>query len=104
MDPTDPKVAQRAVDKPAQNTPVTVALNHDRGQDNAAVVTAAARGALAAELLAIAFAHGIPVREDADLAEVLAAMEVESEIPLAAAAAVAEILSYVYRLNRETDD
>ena len=34
---------------------------------------------------------------DADLAEILATIEIESEIPLEALAAVAEILSYVYR-------
>jgi flagellar biosynthesis protein len=39
------------------------------------------------------------VREDADLAELLVAVDVESEIPLEALAAVAEILSYVYRAN-----
>ena len=33
----------------------------------------------------------------ADLAEILATIEVESEIPLEALAAIAEILSYVYR-------
>ncbi len=37
------------------------------------------------------------MRTDADLAEILAAVEVDSEVPLQALAAVAEILSYVYR-------
>ncbi|MCH7861928.1 MAG: hypothetical protein IH998_09615, partial [Proteobacteria bacterium] len=41
------------------------------------------------------------VREDADLAEILQAMEIDSEIPVAAFAAVAEILAYVYRANRD---
>ncbi len=41
------------------------------------------------------------VRADADLAEILAAVEVDSEIPLQALAAVAEILSYVYRANSQ---
>ena len=39
------------------------------------------------------------MREDADLAEVLTAIDVDSEIPIEAFAAVAEILSYVYRAN-----
>lgn len=79
----------------------TVAVALGAGQDRTSVpkVTAAAHGALAERLLEIAFANGVPVREDADLAEVIAALEVESDIPVAAFAAIAEILSYVYRLN-----
>ena len=54
---------------------------------------------LAHQILAIAFAQGIRVREDADLAELLSHVDVDSEIPLEAFAAVAEILAYVYRAN-----
>ena len=39
------------------------------------------------------------VREDANLAEILEAIEIDTEVPLHALAAVAEILSYVYRAN-----
>ncbi len=60
-------------------------------------VVASGRGDLAEQILQIAFDRGIKVRTDADLAEILATVEVESEIPLEALAAVAEILSYVYR-------
>ncbi len=60
-------------------------------------VVASGRGAVAEQILQIAFDRGIKVRNDADLAEILATIEVESEIPLEALAAVAEILSYVYR-------
>ena len=60
-------------------------------------MVASGRGALAEQILRIAFDRGVKVRNDADLAEILATIEVESEIPLEALAAVAEILSYVYR-------
>ena len=62
-------------------------------------ITAAGRGVLAEQILEIAFARGVKVREDAELAEILAAIEVDSEVPVEALAAVAEILSYVYRAN-----
>ncbi len=69
-----------------------------QGQGRAAPrVVASGRGALAEQILQIAFARGVKVRNDADLAEILATIEVESEIPIEALAAVAEILSYVYR-------
>ena len=62
-------------------------------------VIASGRGSIAEQILALAFANGIKVREDADLAELLSAVELDSEIPLEAFTAVAEILSYVYRAN-----
>ena len=82
--------------------PVAVAIQDrpgdPRGQGRAAPrVVASGRGALAEQILQIAFDRGVKVRNDADLAEILATIEVESEIPLEALAAVAEILSYVYR-------
>lgn len=79
--------------------PVAVALSHDPDQDGRPVVVASGRGAVAEQIVALAFAHGVRVRTDADLVEVLAAVEVDSVIPLEAFVAVAEILAYVYRAN-----
>ena len=62
-------------------------------------VIAKGEGALAEQILEIAFDRGIKVRSDADLAEILSAVEVDCEIPLEALAAVAEILTYVYRAS-----
>lgn len=67
-------------------------------------VTASGRGAVAEQILQIAFERGIKVRTDSDLAEILAAVEVDSEIPLAALAGVAEILRYLYRTDAAQDD
>ena len=39
------------------------------------------------------------VRKDPDLVQILSAVEVDCEIPVEAFAAVAEILTYVYRAN-----
>lgn len=76
-----------------------VALSHERPRRERPKVVAAGRGAVAEQILQIAFANDIKVREDADLVEVLSSVDVESEIPLEALAAVAEILAYVYRAN-----
>ena len=65
-------------------------------------VVATGRGAVAEQILQVAFAAGVRVREDADLVEVLSAVDLDSEIPLEALAAVAEILAYVYRANGAT--
>lgn len=76
-----------------------VALQYERGIDDAPRVVATGKGALAEQILAIADAQGIKVRKDADLIEILSTLEVDSVIPLEAFAAVAEILSYVYAAN-----
>jgi flagellar biosynthesis protein len=76
---------------------IAVAIEDRPGDKAAPRVVASGRGALAEQILQIAFDRGVKVRHDADLAEILATIEVESEIPLEALAAVAEILSYVYR-------
>ncbi len=83
---------------PRQSPALAVALREEAEGGNPRV-TAAGRGALAEQILEIAFARGVKVREDADLAEILAAIEVDSEVPVEALAAVAEILSHVYRAN-----
>ena len=84
-------------------SPVAVAVEHDRSSQSAPRVTAKGRGALAEQILQIAFDRGVKVRNDADLAEILAAIELDSEIPLETFAAVAEILSYVYRAQARLD-
>ena len=78
---------------------VAVALHYDPDQPELPKVTASGRGAVAEQILQLAFANGVKVRTDPDLAEVLAAVEVDSVIPLEAFVAVAEILAYVYRAN-----
>jgi len=89
-------------DKPKKaKRPIAVALQYEPKRDeDAPRVVATGRGKLADRILKIAFASGVKVREDADLAQVLAAVEVDSMIPLEAFMAVAEILAYVYRANK----
>jgi len=62
-------------------------------------VVASGQGTLAEQIVQIAWANNIKVREDADLVEILSAIDIDSEIPIEAFAAVAEILAYVYRAN-----
>lgn len=81
--------------------PVAVALEYDRATRHLPKVVASGRGMLAEAILALAFEHGVKVREDADLAEVLSLVEVGEDIPAEAFLAVAEILAYLYRANGE---
>lgn len=83
----------------ASRPPVAVALKDDKKRQDSPRITASGRGPVAEQILQLAFAHGVKVREDADLAEVLAALELDSPIPLEAFAAVAEIMTYLYQAN-----
>ena len=76
-----------------------VALEHAPGEAGTPTVLASGRGAVARQILDIAFASGVKVREDADLVEILSTLEVGDEIPIIAFAAVAEILTHVYRFE-----
>ena len=82
-----------------RKTSIAVALKYGPDSEYAPKVVAGGRGAVAEQILQVAFAAGVKVREDADLAEMLSTIDVESEIPVEAFATVAEILAYVYRLN-----
>lgn len=62
-------------------------------------VVATGRGLVAEQILELAFANGVKVREDADLVQILAAIDVDTQIPVEAIVAVAEILAHVYRAN-----
>jgi flagellar biosynthesis protein len=78
-----------------------VALRYDGAARQAPEVVAKGRGETARRILTLAREHGVPVRNDPDLLELLAACEVGEEIPLELYAAVAELLAYLYRVNRE---
>ena len=78
---------------------VAIALKHKLGQEAAPHVVAKGYGAVAETIMKLAFANDVRVRHDPDLIEVLAAVEVDCQIPIEAFAAVAEILSYVYQAN-----
>ncbi len=83
-----------------QASEVAVALKYDRASDRLPFVTAKGRGAIAAQIVAMAEQHGVPVRRDGELAQVLAALDVGQPIPTVAFAAVAEVLAYLYRLDK----
>jgi flagellar biosynthesis protein len=89
-------------DKPEDRRPqpLAIALRHPDGTPSAPRIVASARGFAAERIIELAFANGVKVREDADLAEMLAAVDIGDEIPFAAFSAVAEILAYIYRASQ----
>lgn len=88
----------RAPNDPDQ---IAVALEYEGIEDKAPKIVASGRGGVADQILQVAFAEGVRVREDSDLAQILSLLDVGEEIPLEAFATVAEILTYVYKANGE---
>lgn len=86
-------------EKGEKTTPKT-AVAIEAGPDNALPkVVASGRGVLAEQILRLAFENNVKVREDADLAALLATLELDHDIPAEAVVAVAEILARVFEAN-----
>ena len=81
--------------------PVAFAIKDQKKNNRAPTILAKGHGEVAEKILRLAFDNDIKVRTDEDLAEILSVVEVDCEIPLEAFAAVAEILTYVYKANSD---
>lgn len=76
-----------------------VALRHEPGTKDAPEVVATGSGEVAKKILDLADFHGIPVHRDPDLVHVLSHLDVGESIPPELYRVVAEILSFIYRIN-----
>lgn len=78
-----------------------VSLRYDSQKNTAPKVTAKGKGQVAENIIALAHAHDIPVQQDPDLIEVLSQVDVDQEIPPAVYQVVAELLAFVYKMNKD---
>lgn len=77
-----------------------IALRYDIDRDKAPLVLASGRGPIADEILRIAEDNKIPLYEDPELAKLLSKLELDVEIPPELYTLVAEVLFFVYKLDR----
>ena len=77
----------------------SVALTYDAPR--APRVVASGRGVIGQKIIETAQAHGVPIQQNAVLAEALSTIELETEIPERLYVAVAEILAFVLRTAEE---
>ena len=82
-------------------TDYAVAVGYDHTKQAAPKVLAKGQGPIAQKIVQIAIDEGIEIRQDADLVQILKAVDIDEEIPVEAFAAVAEIISYVYQVNNK---
>ena len=78
-----------------------VAMRYSSQTDNAPRVVAKGGGYIAEKILEIARQNNIPIHEDPDLLEILAKVDIMEEIPPELYKVVAELLAYVYRMNKK---
>ena len=77
-----------------------VAVRYDVEKDRAPRVTAKGRSLVADRILAEAKKNGIPVYQNKSLVNMLMALELDREIPPELYRTVAEVLAYVYRIDK----
>ncbi|HQN45716.1 MAG TPA: EscU/YscU/HrcU family type III secretion system export apparatus switch protein [Rugosibacter sp.] len=78
---------------------LAVALKYSPGAD-APVVIAKGRGLIAEEIIARAKKHGVYVHEAPALVALLAEVDMDQHIPAQLYVAVAELLAWLYRIER----
>jgi flagellar biosynthesis protein len=78
-----------------------VALRYDMDKDEVPVVIAKGQGLIAEKITEIASESGVPIREDKELADYLMALELYAEIPPELYTVIAEILAFIYRMDRK---
>jgi len=78
-----------------------VAIKYDVKKDRAPRVTAKGRSLVADRILAEAKKNGVPVYQNKSLVNMLMALEIDREIPPELYRTIAEILAYVYRIDKK---
>ena len=78
-----------------------VSLRYDNRVNKSPVVTAKGKGLIADKIIALAKENNVPIKEDPDLVHLLSKVDLNREIPASLYQVVAELLSFVYRLNSE---
>ena len=76
---------------------LAVALKYE--EPRAPRVVASGRGAIAESIINTAAANGVPVQENPDLAEALAKLDLDEEIPENLYRAVAQVLAFILRAS-----
>jgi len=86
---TDPQAEKKAV-----------ALKYDPEINHAPKVVAKGRGHVAESILAAAQKNTVPVYQNKTLVNMLMALDIDREIPPELYHAVAEVLAYIYRMDK----
>tara|TARA_B100000686_G_C16655543_1_gene897935 strand:+ start:209 stop:505 length:297 start_codon:yes stop_codon:yes gene_type:complete len=81
-------------------TKLAVSLQYKKEINTAPKVTAKGQGWMAEKIIKMARERNIPIREDKDLINLLSEIDVGREVPESLYKVVAELLAWVYQLNK----
>ncbi|KAF0133480.1 MAG: flagellar biosynthesis protein [Candidatus Saganbacteria bacterium] len=84
----------------SENKKAAVAMQYDVDKDKAPIILATGKGPIAEEIIRLAEDNKIPLYEDPELAELLSKLELDTEVPPELYVLVAEVLFFVYQLDR----
>lgn len=85
--------------KEKKETTFAAAIEYDSQKDAAPRVTAKGRGIIGERILDLAVKHGVPVKKDPALVQILSRLDIDEQIPPELYKAVAEILAFIYSIN-----
>ena len=91
-------------DSAGESRESAAALRYRPEDDVAPKVVARGEGEIAKRIIALAKEHGIPIKQDPDLVALLARLDLATEIPNELYQPIAEILSFLYRVNEKHKD
>lgn len=77
------------------------ALKYRVGEDPAPRLVAKGMGIIAEKIIEAAKEAGVPIQEDPDLAALLMTLNIDEVIPPEMYTAVAEVLAFIYRMNKK---
>lgn len=91
------------IDSKEKKRPIkkAVALKYLPERDRAPKLTAKGSGSVAGKIIELAREHGIPIKEDPALVQILAQLDFYQEIPPSIYVVVAEILAFIYSMNHQ---
>ena len=75
-----------------------VALGYNKEKNSAPKILATGKGESAAKMISLAKEHGVPIKEDEDLVELLSKLDLGDEIPPSMYKAVAEVFAFIYQM------
>ena len=78
-----------------------ISIQYKKDENSAPKVTAKGQGWVAEKIIAMAEEQSIPIKSDKDLITLLEKIDVGQEIPESLYKIVAELLAWVYNLNKE---
>jgi flagellar biosynthesis protein len=79
-----------------------VALGYEPNKDDAPRVLASGKGKIAEQIIEIAKKNDIPIQDDPILTAALMEIDINKTIPPELYRVVAEVLSYIYRIQHKT--